>query len=159
MSLKEGFTVFRDQEFSADQRSRSVKRIKDVKALRARQFSEDGGPLAHPVRPASYVKIDNFYTATVYEKGAEVIRVLQTLIGQEAFAQGAELYFDDNDGTAATIEDWLIAMRTASGNPLNGIERWYDQAGTPVLKVMSAHNASTRTFCVNLSQEIGRAHV
>ena len=152
LSLKEGFTVFRDQEFSADQRSRAVKRIKDVKTLRARQFSEDGGPLAHPVRPASYVKIDNFYTATVYEKGAEVIRVLQSLIGADAFAQGAELYFDDNDGTAATIEDWLFAMRTASGNALNGMERWYDQAGTPVLRVACTHDAATKTFHLDLSQ-------
>jgi aminopeptidase N len=152
LSLKEGFTVFRDQEFSADQRSRAVKRIKDVKALRARQFSEDGGPLAHPVRPASYVKIDNFYTATVYEKGAEVIRVLQSLIGPEAFSQGAQRYFDDNDGTAATIEDWLIAMRGASGNPLLGIENWYDQAGTPLLKVVSTHNAGAKTQTIELTQ-------
>jgi aminopeptidase N len=152
LSLKEGFTVFRDQEFSSDQRSRAVKRIKDVKALRARQFSEDGGPLAHPVRPASYVKIDNFYTATIYEKGAEVIRVLQSLIGAQAFSKGAELYFDDNDGTAATIEDWLAAMRTASGDPLTGIERWYDQAGTPLLKVTSTHNASAKTLTIDLEQ-------
>jgi aminopeptidase N len=152
LSLKEGFTVFRDQEFSSDQRSRAVKRIKDVKTLRARQFSEDGGPLAHPVRPASYVKIDNFYTATVYEKGAEVIRVLQSLIGGEAFSQGAELYFDDNDGTAATIEDWLAAMRTASGQNLNGIERWYDQAGTPVLKVSFKHDPIGKTMTLDFNQ-------
>jgi aminopeptidase N len=152
LSLKEGFTVFRDQEFSSDERSRAVMRIKDVKALRARQFSEDSGPLAHPVRPASYVKIDNFYTATVYEKGAEVIRVLQSLIGPKAFSQGAELYFENNDGTAATIEDWLIAMRTASGNPLTGIERWYDQAGTPVLKVTSTHDPVAKTLTIDLAQ-------
>lgn len=152
LSLKEGFTVFRDQEFSADQRSRAVKRIKDVKALRARQFSEDGGPLAHPVRPASYVKIDNFYTATVYEKGAEVIRVLQSLVGPQAFARGAQRYFDDNDGTAATIEDWLIAMRAATGNPLVGIERWYDQAGTPFLNVVSTHDAGAKIQTIELTQ-------
>jgi aminopeptidase N len=152
LSLKEGFTVFRDQEFSADQRSRAVKRIKDVKTLRARQFSEDGGPLAHPVRPSTYVKIDNFYTATVYEKGAEVIRVLQTLIGADAFSRGAELYFEDYDGTAATIEDWLVAMRAASGNPLTGMERWYDQAGTPVLRAHYTHNTSDNTFILELSQ-------
>jgi aminopeptidase N len=152
LSLKEGFTVFRDQEFSADQRSRAVKRIKDVKTLRARQFAEDGGPLAHPVRPSTYVKIDNFYTATVYEKGAEVIRVLQSLIGSEAFSRGAELYFSDNDGTAATIEDWLFAMRTASGNPLSGLERWYDQAGTPHLKADFSHDAVGQTLTLNLQQ-------
>jgi aminopeptidase N len=152
LSLKEGFTVFRDQEFSSDQRSRAVKRIKDVKMLRARQFAEDGGPLAHPVRPSSYVKIDNFYTATVYEKGAEVIRVLQSLIGADAFSLGAQIYFDENDGTAATIEDWLAAMRSASGNPLTGIERWYDQAGTPVLTVVSTHDESAKTLTIELSQ-------
>jgi aminopeptidase N len=152
LSLKEGFTVFRDQEFSADQRSRPVKRIKDVKLLRARQFSEDGGPLAHPVRPSSYVKIDNFYTATVYEKGAEVIRVLQSLIGEEAFSRGAELYFEDNDGTAATIEDWLIAMRASTDNPLNGFERWYDQAGTPVLKANFNHDPIGKTITLLLEQ-------
>jgi aminopeptidase N len=146
LSLKEGFTVFRDQEFSSDQRSRAVKRIKDVRALRARQFSEDSGPLAHPVRPSSYVKIDNFYTATVYEKGAEVIRVLKTLIGAEAFSLGADIYFADNDGRAATIEDWLQAMRTASGNPLINFENWYDQAGTPVLDLTFTHDSTAGTI-------------
>ena len=152
LSLKEGFTVFRDQEFSADQRSRSVKRIKDVKSLRARQFPEDGGPLAHPVRPTSYIKIDNFYTATVYEKGAEVIRVMQSLIGASAFSRGSQLYFDNNDGTAATIEDWLTAMRAASDNPLTGIERWYDQAGTPVLSVNSAYDETSERLTIELAQ-------
>jgi aminopeptidase N len=154
LSLKEGFTVFRDQEFSADQRSRAVKRIKDVRNLRARQFSEDGGPLAHPVRPSSYVKIDNFYTATVYEKGAEVIRVLQSLIGQEAFSLGAEIYFTDNDGTAATIEDWLVAMRTASGAPLLNFERWYDQAGTPHLDMRYDYNSEAKTVTLAFTQTI-----
>lgn len=152
LSLKEGFTVFRDQEFSADQRSRAVKRIKDVKALRARQFPEDSGPLAHPVRPKSYVKIDNFYTATIYEKGAEIIRVLMTLVGRDAFLQGADLYFADNDGTAATIEDWLHAMRTATGNQLHGIERWYDQAGTPLLEAISDYDAATQRLTVRFRQ-------
>jgi aminopeptidase N len=152
LSLKEGFTVFRDQEFSADQRSRAVARIKDVKTLRARQFSEDSGPLAHPVRPSSYVKIDNFYTATVYEKGAEVIRVLQSLIGEEAFFQGADIYFAENDGTAATIEDWLIAMRTASDKPLLGFENWYNQAGTPVLNVTCQHDPLGKTLTLELRQ-------
>ena len=152
LSLKEGFTVFRDQEFSADQRSRAVKRIKDVKALRARQFPEDSGPLAHPVRPKSYVKIDNFYTATIYEKGAEIIRVLQTLVGRDAFLDGANLYFDENDGTAATIEDWLHAMRTATGNPLHGIERWYDQAGTPCLEAQSVYDGETKRLTIRFEQ-------
>lgn len=152
LSLKEGFTVFRDQEFSADQRSRAVKRIKDVKALRARQFPEDSGPLAHPVRPKSYVKIDNFYTATIYEKGAEIIRVLQTLVGREAFLDGADLYFQDNDGTAATIEDWLHAMRTATGNQLHGIERWYDQAGTPCLEAKSDYDAASQKLTIRFHQ-------
>lgn len=152
LSLKEGFTVFRDQEFSADQRSRAVKRIKDVKALRARQFPEDSGPLAHPVRPKSYVKIDNFYTATIYEKGAEIIRVLQTLVGRDAFLEGANLYFDENDGTAATIEDWLHAMRTATGNQLHGVERWYDQAGTPCLEAISDYDAATQKLTIRFQQ-------
>jgi len=152
LSLKEGFTVFRDQEFSADQRSRAVKRIKDVKALRARQFPEDSGPLAHPVRPKSFVKIDNFYTATIYEKGAEIIRVLQTLVGRDAFLEGANLYFAENDGTAATIEDWLHAMRTATGNQLHGIERWYDQAGTPCLEAISDYDAANQKLSVRFKQ-------
>lgn len=152
LSLKEGFTVFRDQEFSSDQRSRAVKRIKDVKALRARQFPEDSGPLAHPVRPKSYVKIDNFYTATIYEKGAEIIRVLQTLVGRDAFLEGANLYFAENDGTAATIEDWLHAMRTATGNQLHGIERWYDQAGTPCLEATSDYDAANQKLSVHFKQ-------
>ncbi|WP_284360100.1 aminopeptidase N [Candidatus Phycosocius spiralis] len=144
LSLKEGLTVFRDQEFSADQRSRAVKRIQDSKALRGRQFSEDSGPLAHPVRPSSYVKIENFYTTTIYEKGAEIVRIIQTLIGEQAFKDGLNLYFDDYDGTAATIEDWLHAMRMASDNPLTGIERWYDQAGTPLLTVSSSFDEGTQ---------------
>jgi aminopeptidase N len=152
LSLKEGFTVFRDQEFSADMRSRAVKRIKDVKALRARQFPEDNGPLAHPVRPKAYVKIDNFYTATIYEKGAEVIRLTRELIGAEGFAAGVELYFAENDGFAATIEDWLTALRTGSGHPLEHIERWYDQAGTPNLIARGVWDQPTGTYRLTLSQ-------
>ena len=152
LSLKEGFTVFRDQEFSADQRSRAVKRIKDVKVLRARQFPEDSGPLAHPVRPKSYVKIDNFYTATIYEKGAEIIRVLQTLVGPDAFLKGANFYFEENDGTAATIEDWLHAMRSTTGNQLYGIERWYDQAGTPCLEAISDYDAANQKLIIRFKQ-------
>lgn len=133
LSLKEGFTVYRDQEFSADMRSHAVNRIQNIIALRARQFAEDNGPNAHSVRPHEYAAIDNFYTSTIYEKGAEVIRVAKNLLGQEAFLAGAINYFEKNDGTAATIEDWLAALRESSQNDLDGIERWYSQAGTPIV--------------------------
>ena len=135
LCLKEGLTVFRDQEFSADMRSRAVQRIKDVKALRGRQFVEDAGPLAHPVRPSSYLKIDNFYTATVYEKGAEVIRMLKTLVGADAFRAGMDLYFERCDGTAATVEDFVGCFAEASGQDLAGFFGWYEQAGTPRLSL------------------------
>lgn len=135
LSLKEGFTVFRDQEFSADMRSRAVTRIQNIIALRARQFPEDQGPNAHSVRPHEYAAIDNFYTSTIYEKGAEIIRVAQNIIGESDFLAGAINYFETNDGKAATIEDWLIALRFASENELMGIERWYSQAGTPIVDV------------------------
>lgn len=135
LCLKEGFTVFRDQEFSADQRDRAVQRIKDVKALRARQFAEDAGPLAHPVRPNEYLKIDNFYTATIYEKGAELIRMLKTWLGDDAFRKGCDVYFDTLDGTAATVEQFLESFETATGKDLSQFMRWYEQAGTPVLNV------------------------
>lgn len=135
LCLKEGFTVFRDQEFSADQRDRAVQRIKDVKALRARQFSEDAGPLAHPVRPNEYLKIDNFYTATIYEKGAELIRMLKTWLGDEDFRKGCDVYFDTLDGTAATIEQFIESFETATDKDLSQFMRWYEQAGTPELNV------------------------
>ena len=135
LCLKEGFTVFRDQEFSADQRGAAVQRIKDVRALRARQFAEDAGPLAHPVRPESYMKIDNFYTATIYEKGAELIRMLKTLLGPEHFRKGSDLYFERCDGTAATVEQFLACFQEASGQDLSQFMIWYQQAGTPSLKV------------------------
>ncbi len=135
LCLKEGFTVFRDQEFSADQRGAAVQRIKDVRALRARQFAEDAGPLAHPVRPNSYMKIDNFYTATIYEKGAELIRMLKTILGPERFRAGSDLYFDRMDGTAATVEQFITCFEEATGEDLSQFMRWYEQAGTPTLKV------------------------
>jgi len=135
LCLKEGLTVFRDQQFSGDMRSRAVKRIDDVLTLRARQFREDAGPLAHPVRPESYVEINNFYTATVYEKGAEVIGMLKSLVGDEGYARALELYFDRHDGDAATIEDWLKVFEDATGRDLSRFARWYSQAGTPRLKV------------------------
>jgi len=135
LCLKEGFTVFRDQEFSASQRGAAVQRIKDVRALRSRQFPEDAGPLAHPVRPSEFVKIDNFYTATVYEKGAELIRMLKTVIGNEAFRKGCDYYFESLDGTAATVEQFIACFEKTSRQDLSQFMNWYDQAGTPQLDV------------------------
>jgi len=135
LCLKEGLTVFRDQEFTADLRSRPVKRILDVLTLRGRQFREDNGPLAHPVRPESFVEINNFYTATVYEKGAEIIRMLRHLVGQKAYETALDLYFERHDGDAATIEDWLAVFTDATGRDLSQFKRWYSQAGTPRLSV------------------------
>ena len=135
LSLKEGLTVFRDQCFSADMRSAPVKRIEDVLRLRAGQFREDAGPLAHPVRPESYVEINNFYTATVYEKGAELIRMLREIVGQDAYDAALRLYFERHDGQACTIEDWLSVFQDATGHDLSQFRRWYHQAGTPRLTV------------------------
>lgn len=135
LSLKEGFTVYRDAQFSGDMNSATVKRIEDVNLLRSVQFAEDAGPLAHPVRPASYIEISNFYTPTVYEKGAEVVGMVRTLIGPEAFRAGSDLYFERHDGQAVTTEDFLAAMADSSGVDLGQFQRWYDQAGTPVLEV------------------------
>jgi aminopeptidase N len=134
LSLKEGFTVFRDQMFSADMGSAAVKRIEDVRLLRAAQFPEDGGPLAHPVRPDDYIEISNFYTATVYNKGAELIRMLHTLLGPEPFRAGTDLYFERHDGEAVTCEDFVRAMEEASGEDLSRFRLWYEQAGTPRVK-------------------------
>ncbi|MBC7521383.1 MAG: aminopeptidase N [Sandarakinorhabdus sp.] len=135
LSLKEGLTVFRDQQFSADQGSAAVRRIEDVRGLRAVQFPEDAGPLAHPIRPDHYIEIANFYTATIYNKGAEVIRMLHTLLGPEGFRRGADLYFERNDGQAVTCEDWVAAMEAATGRDLKQFRHWYEQAGTPRVKV------------------------
>jgi len=135
LSLKEGLTVFRDQEFTSDMASRAVKRLDDVRLLRLLQFSEDGGPFAHPVRPEKYVEINNFYTATVYNKGAEVIRMMYTLIGSEAFHRGMDIYFDRFDGQAVTCEDFVCAMEAASDVDLKQFRLWYSQAGTPEVKV------------------------
>jgi aminopeptidase N len=153
LCLKEGLTVFRDQSFSADQRGHAVQRIKDVKALRARQFAEDQGPLAHPVRPSSYLKIDNFYTATIYEKGAEVIRMLKTLIGPEAFRAGMDLYFERWDGHATTVEEFIKCFAEASGRDLDAFFKWYEQAGTPQVALASTYDASRQTLDIELSQE------
>ncbi|GLS22879.1 aminopeptidase N [Labrys miyagiensis] len=152
LCLKEGLTVFRDQEFSSDQRSRPVKRINDVKTLRSQQFSEDGGPLAHPVRPEIYNEINNFYTATVYEKGAEVVRMLKTLIGDEAFGKGMDLYFERHDGEAVTIEDFIACFADASGRDLSQFMLWYRQSGTPEIRAEGVWDESGGTYALTLSQ-------
>lgn len=154
LSLKEGFTVFRDQEFTADQTSRAVKRIDDVNALRTRQFAEDAGPLAHPIRPEAYIEINNFYTLTVYEKGAEVVRMLRTILGTEAFHKGADLYFQRHDGQAVTCEHFVLAMEDASERDLSQFRRWYAQAGTPTVKVEQAYDSVQQKFTLTLSQSI-----
>jgi aminopeptidase N len=146
LSLKEGFTVFRDQEFSADMGSRGVKRIDDVRALRARQFAEDAGPLAHPVRPESYIEINNFYTATVYEKGAELVRMQANLLGPEAFRKATDLYFERHDGQAVTTDDFVACMEEASGRDLSRFKRWYSQAGTPQLLITGDYDPGDRTY-------------
>ena len=133
LCLKEGLTVFRDQEFSGDERSATVQRIIDVRQLKTHQFAEDAGPLAHPVRPESYIEINNFYTATVYEKGAEVVRMLQTLLGRDSFRKGMDLYFERHDGEAATVEEFVRCFEDASGTDLAQFRLWYSQAGTPEL--------------------------
>lgn len=152
LSLKEGFTVFRDQQFSADQGSAAVKRIEDVRMLRAAQFPEDSGPLAHPIRPDSYMEIGNFYTATVYNKGAEVIRMLHTMLGAKAFRAGSDLYFARHDGQAVTCEDFVKAMEDASGVDLTTFRRWYAQAGTPRVRAELTHSGKTATL--SLTQTI-----
>ncbi len=152
LSLKEGFTVFRDQEFTADMRSRANKRIDDVEVLRVAQFREDASPLAHPVRPESYIEINNFYTATVYQKGAEVIRMIQTLLGAEKFRAGCDLYFSRHDGQAVTCEDFVAAMEDASGVDLTQFKLWYSQAGTPQITAEGKFDANGRTYALTLKQ-------
>jgi len=152
LSLKEGLTVFRDQEFTADTHSRAVKRIEDVRLLRTHQFAEDGGPMAHPIRPASYMEINNFYTVTVYEKGAEVVRMYQSLLGVDGFRRGMDLYFQRHDGQAVTTEDFLAAMADANDTDLSQMQRWYDQAGTPKLSVRMDYDADQQTCTLTCSQ-------
>jgi aminopeptidase N len=154
LCLKEGLTVFRDQEFSADMRSRAVERISDVRGLRAHQFVEDAGPLAHPVRPAIYHEINNFYTATVYEKGAEVVRMLKTLIGPDNFRNGMDLYFARHDGEAATVEQFVQCFADASGTDLAQFMRWYSQAGTPEVVVTGSHDARAKTYRLDIAQTV-----
>jgi aminopeptidase N len=153
LSLKEGLTVYRDQEFSADQGSRAVKRIGDVRMLRAAQFREDAGPLAHPVQPDSYMAIDNFYTATIYNKGAEVIRMMATIIGREAFRHGMDLYIGRHDNQAATIDDFVGAMQDASGIDLDRFKRWYHQAGTPEIAVDDDYDPETKQYTLTITQQ------
>ncbi|MBX9932783.1 MAG: aminopeptidase N [Methylobacterium sp.] len=154
LCLKEGLTVFRDQEFSSDTRSRPVHRIAEVRTLRARQFPEDAGPLRHPVRPRQYAEINNFYTATVYEKGAEIVRMLRTLSGEPAFRAGMDLYFAKNDGRAATVEDFLDAFAETTGRDLSAFARWYDRPGTPTLSAEGHYDAAARTYHLDLRQSL-----
>jgi aminopeptidase N len=154
LSLKEGFTVFRDQSFSGDMGSKAVKRIEDVRLLRAAQFPEDSGPLAHPVRPDSYIEITNFYTATVYNKGAEVIRMMRTILGDEAFRKGSDLYFERHDGQAVTCDDFVMAMEDASGIDLGQFRLWYSQAGTPRVMARLDHDPVSATATLHLAQSI-----
>jgi aminopeptidase N len=154
LCLKEGLTVFRDQEFSADQRSRVVERIGDVRNLRATQFVEDAGPLAHPVRPESYREINNFYTTTVYEKGAEVVRMIKTMLGDRLFRAGMDLYFKRHDGEAATVEQFVQCFADASGRDMAQFMRWYSQAGTPQVTVTTRYDADAQTFALDCAQSL-----
>ena len=153
LSLKEGFTVFRDAEFSADMGSRAVNRIEDVGMLRTVQFAEDSGPMAHSVRPESYMEISNFYTVTIYEKGAEVVRMIANLLGKELFRKGTDLYFSRFDGMAVTTEDFVQCMETVSGINLTQFRRWYSQAGTPELTVSRDYDAKQRRFTLTIKQQ------
>jgi aminopeptidase N len=152
--LKEGLTVFRDQEFTSDVTSRAVKRISDVRSLRAYQFAEDASPMAHPVRPASFMEINNFYTLTVYEKGAEIVRMYQTMFGVDGFRKGMDLYFKRHDGQAVTTDDFAAAMADANNSDLTDFKRWYEQAGTPEVTFEGQYDADAKTYTVKLSQKI-----
>jgi aminopeptidase N len=153
LTLKEGLTVFRDQEFSSDRQSRAVKRIRDVRVLRSRQFPEDSGPMAHPIRPDKYMEINNFYTMTVYQKGAEIIRMYHTLLGEEGFQKGMKLYFERHDHDAVTCDDFLSAMADANGVNLDRFGRWYGQSGTPEVCARGEWNGEAGTFTLHLSQQ------
>jgi aminopeptidase N len=152
LSLKEGFTVFRDSQFSADMGSPTVKRVEDATTLRTAQFAEDAGPMAHPVRPESYIEINNFYTLTVYEKGAEVVRMIHTLLGAEKFRRGSDLYFARHDGQAVTCEDFVLAMEQASGTDLQQFRLWYSQAGTPLLAVSDEYDEQRQRYTLHVKQ-------
>ncbi len=152
LSLKEGFTVFRDSEFSADMGSRAAKRIEDVALLRSVQFPEDSGPMAHPVQPASYMEISNFYTPTVYEKGSEVVRMIRNMLGEATFRRGSDLYFSRHDGQAVTIDEFLAAMRDASGRDFSQFRRWYTQSGTPRVSARGHYDAASQCYTLTLAQ-------
>ncbi|MFV3368028.1 aminopeptidase N [Pseudomonas sp. NY15435] len=152
LSLKEGFTVFRDSEFSADMNSRTVKRVEDVAFLRTNQFAEDAGPMAHPVRPDSFIEISNFYTLTVYEKGSEVVRMIHTLLGADGFRKGTDLYFERHDGQAVTCDDFVKAMEDANGVDLTQFKRWYSQSGTPRLAVEESYDAAAQSYTLTFRQ-------
>lgn len=154
LTLKEGLTVFRDQEFTADLQSRAVKRIRDVRVLRSRQFPEDAGPMSHPIRPDKFLEISNFYTMTVYQKGAEIIRMYHTLLGEEGFQRGMRLYFDRHDGQAVTCDDFLCAMADANGVDLEQFGRWYGQNGTPVVRARGEFDPASKTYTLHLSQQV-----
>ncbi len=154
LCLKEGLTVYRDQEFSSDMRSRAVKRIADVRHLKSEQFPEDGGPLAHPPRPDKYREINNFYTTTVYEKGAEITGMIATILGPDDLRKGMDLYFERHDGDASTVEDFIKCFEEASGRDLQQFFRWYVQAGTPLVSVSTAFDAATSTFTLSLEQTV-----
>jgi aminopeptidase N len=152
LTLKEGLTVFRDQWFSSDLTSNAVKRVEDVRGLRGRQFVEDQGPMAHPIRPESYISMDNFYTGTVYVKGAEVVRMYRTILGEEGFKKGMKLYFERHDGGAVTCDDFRAAMADANGRDLAQFEHWYSQAGTPIVNVQHSYDAASKIFSITLKQ-------
>ncbi|EJC7007727.1 aminopeptidase N [Vibrio parahaemolyticus] len=152
LSLKEGLTVFRDQEFSSDLGSRAVNRIDNVRTIRGPQFAEDASPMSHPIRPDKVIEMNNFYTLTVYEKGSEVIRMYHTLLGEEGFQKGMKLYFERHDGTAATCEDFVSAMEDATGVDLKQFRLWYSQSGTPTLRVNSEYNAEAKTYALTVEQ-------
>lgn len=154
LCLKEGLTVYRDQEFSSDMRSRAVKRIADVRHLKSEQFPEDGGPLAHPPRPDKYREINNFYTTTVYEKGAEITGMIATILGEDGFRKGMDLYFERHDGQAATVEDFVKCFEDATGRDLKQFFRWYVQAGTPLVSASTTYDAATSTFTLSLEQTV-----
>ncbi len=156
LSLKEGLTVYRDQEFSSDMMTRAIQRIEDVSVLRSHQFAEDAGPMAHPIRPKSYLEINNFYTSTVYNKGAEVVRMYHTLLGKDGFRQGMDLYFKRFDGQAVTTEDFRQAMSDATAVNLDQFQRWYEQSGTPVVTISRIYDAESRTLKLWVKQDTGK---
>ncbi|MCP4048938.1 MAG: aminopeptidase N, partial [Gammaproteobacteria bacterium] len=158
LTLKEGLTVFRDEEFSADMQSRAVKRIQDVRGLRSRQFPEDDGPMSHPIRPDRYLEINNFYTATVYQKGATIIRMYHTLLGENGFQKGMKLYFERHDGQAVSCDDFLAAMADANDVDLDHFGRWYSQSGTPQVYVSDHYDAETQKYTLTLKQHTPPTH-